>query len=422
MKIFLNAVFILLSFFTYSQDKTSKSTPKSNIRKVVFILVDGISSDLFYKANTPFIDAMSKEGAFSEAYVGGEKGGYSESPTISAVGYNSLLTGTWANKHNVLGNEIVNPNYNYSTIFRLLKDSSPNKSIAIYSTWLENRTKLVGEGLEATGNIKMDFSFDGLELDEVKYPHDKLKKYLKRIDAEVARKAANHIYESGPDLSWVYLEHSDDMGHMYGESPAYFNAVSYEDSLIGLIWDAVKMREQETGEDWLIVVTTDHGRMPSDGKHHGQQSYRERSTWVALSKPVSNQYFKNNRVAIVDVFPTICDHMGITVPQKIAYELDGVSLIKKVDLFDLKGVCVNKKYISLRWLTEEKESEMANVYVSYTDKYKKGENDDFTFLGNVDVQKREFTTVISPPKGVEYIKIVMSTKNQTINTWVKITP
>lgn len=82
------------------------------------------------------------------------KGGYSETPTISAVGYNSLLTGTWVNKHNVFGNDIKAPNYNYPTIFRLFKNQFPNKKTAVFSTWEDNRTKLIGENLDATGKIK----------------------------------------------------------------------------------------------------------------------------------------------------------------------------------------------------------------------------------------------------------------------------
>ena len=100
----------------------------------------------------------------------------------------------------MLDNAIVEPNYNYPTIFRVLKDAYPNKKTAIYSSWLDNRTKLVGEGLVQTNNIQMNYHFDGLELDKKKFPHDSLNKYLKRIDAEVAREAANNIYETGPDL------------------------------------------------------------------------------------------------------------------------------------------------------------------------------------------------------------------------------
>src|SRR5690625_5449878 len=84
--------------------------------------MDGISDDVIKEVETPHLDDIASEGAFLHAYVGGEPGTYSETPTISAVGYNSLLTGTWVNKHNVWGNAIHDPNYNYWTLFRLLKD------------------------------------------------------------------------------------------------------------------------------------------------------------------------------------------------------------------------------------------------------------------------------------------------------------
>src|SRR5450432_2894598 len=85
-------------------------------KKALFIIADGIPADVIEKVPTPTLHAIANEGALLHAYVGGEKGGYSQTPTISAVGYNSLLTGTWVNKHNVWGNDIVAPNYSYYTI------------------------------------------------------------------------------------------------------------------------------------------------------------------------------------------------------------------------------------------------------------------------------------------------------------------
>ncbi|HET9433270.1 MAG TPA: hypothetical protein VFO37_05910, partial [Chitinophagaceae bacterium] len=66
-------------------------------RKVVFVIADGIPADVIerLKTQTPALNAISKQGGYARAYVGGEKDGYSQTPTISAVGYNSLLTGTW---------------------------------------------------------------------------------------------------------------------------------------------------------------------------------------------------------------------------------------------------------------------------------------------------------------------------------------
>ena len=115
--------------------------------KAVFILVDGIPAYLVESVSTPFFDEIAKDGGYARAYVGGQAGGASESPTVSAVGYNSLLTGTWANKHRVYSNQIRSPDYRYWDIFRLVKQHDPDLNTALFSTWEDNRTKLLGHGL-----------------------------------------------------------------------------------------------------------------------------------------------------------------------------------------------------------------------------------------------------------------------------------
>ena len=119
-------------------------------KKALFIIADGIPADVIEKLNTPALDAIAKKGGYTRAFTGGEKGGYSQTPTISAVSYNTILTGTWVNKHNVWDNDIAAPNYHYQTIFRLFESKFPEKKTAIFSSWLDNRTKLVCEGLTAT--------------------------------------------------------------------------------------------------------------------------------------------------------------------------------------------------------------------------------------------------------------------------------
>jgi Type I phosphodiesterase / nucleotide pyrophosphatase len=94
---------------------SAESLSAQKFRKAIFVIADGIPADLIQGLPMPNLRALCKEGGFVQAYVGGEKGGYSQTPTISAVGYNSLLTGVWVNKHNVWDNDIADPNYHYCT-------------------------------------------------------------------------------------------------------------------------------------------------------------------------------------------------------------------------------------------------------------------------------------------------------------------
>jgi len=174
-----------------------------------------VPADLMETIHLPTIKEIQKQGAYLHSYVGGEKGAYSQSPTISAVGYNSLLTGTWAHKHNVWGNSgknIDSINYHYPSSFKLFKEQFPQKKSALFSTWTDNRTKLIGN------QVALDIVYDGFEKDTLRFPHDKNSYYIHAIDNEVATQAAYSIRTEAPDLSWVYLQFTDDVAHRYGYS------------------------------------------------------------------------------------------------------------------------------------------------------------------------------------------------------------
>src|SRR5689334_4473675 len=305
---FISLLLPLASLFT-----NGLSAQKAH--KAIFVIADGIPADVIERLNPAALHAISKQGGYARAFVGGDKDGYSQTPTISAVGYNSLLTGTWVNKHNVWDNDIAAPNYFYWNIFRFFKGQYPEKKTAVFSTWLDNRTKLVGSEAKEAGNVQPDYFLDGLELDTVHYSHDTAGYFYHPIDETVTDSAASYIRKFAPDLTWVYLEYTDEMGHRHGNSKTFDDAVVMMDKQIQRIWEAIQYREKNFNEEWVIYITTDHGR-DQTGYNHGGQSDRERTTWIFTNAKELNEKFKKEQPAIVDIMPSLASFLKVNIPKE----------------------------------------------------------------------------------------------------------
>ncbi|CAN5277841.1 hypothetical protein BH23BAC1_BH23BAC1_38050 [soil metagenome] len=402
-KIFLFLLILIAYHYSFGQNKA------------LLIILDGIPPDVMEKTPTPAIDEISKRGAYTHAYIGGEKGTFSESPTVSAVGYNHIITGTWSHKHNVFDNKIENPNYNYWNISRMAEASDKGLKTAIFSTWEDNRTKLIGENLKAAGNIKIDYSFDGFESDTVNFPHEN-EDHIHKIDEHVSKEAARYIKQEGPDLSWVYLQYTDDVGHHYGDSPEMTEAVKAADQQVSRIWNAVKERENSSEEKWMVIITTDHGRTSSDGKGHGGQSERERKTWIVTNYKDLNDRFKQNPSA-VDIAPTIVRFLNLKLPEEVAYEMDGVPLIGKVSISNLSGKLKGEK-IEINWKALIPEGNL-EIFIATENKYSKGEADHYTKVGTAKVNEEMYTFNFPNYKSTFY-KILVKAPHNNLNTWIVV--
>lgn len=384
-------------------------------RKAVFVIVDGVPADQIERLHTPAIFEIASKGAYGRAYTGGEIGGYSQTATISAIGYTNLLTATWFNKHNVGGNSNLKPNYNYWTLFRIAKEQPQPYKTAIYSSWTDNRTVLLGEGKEETNRLKIDIVKDGYDLDTIHFPHKEKDLHVFDYDERVSQEAAKSIREEAPDLSWVYLWYTDDAGHIAGNGAYFDEYVKKADEQVARIWEAVKYREANFDEEWMVVITTDHGRT-ENGHSHGGQSLRERTTWISTNLPV-NDYFKSGQLAITDIAPSICRFMGFEIPSAVLWEQDGIPFIGDVDIRDLKTFPYDQT-VELSWDCLSENAEVT-VYAACDNLFKTGQPDQWIKVAVVPASDRRYRVdLMSLPKS-DFYKFVLVAPNNHLNRWLK---
>ncbi|KUN33463.1 hypothetical protein AQJ30_33850 [Streptomyces longwoodensis] len=112
----------------------------------------------------------------------------------------------------------------------------------------------------------------------------------------------------------------DHAGHTYGAaSTQYTDAIHTADAQVGRMVAAVQARPTYAAEDWLIMVTADHGHTDAGG--HGGSTLAERSTFLIATGPTLTPGSVRYDVKMPDVAASALAHLGI--PLDPAWDLDG---------------------------------------------------------------------------------------------------
>lgn len=243
-------------------------------KKAIIIGYDGCRADALTLVGDKFsgITKMRESGASCIlAYCGGVN--YPEintQDTSTAPGWCSILTGEWADKTGITGNGITK-SLEYKTLMTTLTEEKVIDSAAFVTSWdghfkNDNSTYYLEKAYCEEKGLDVDFTLCGTDTASA----NAVIKDLKQEDCS--------------DFIFAIYEGTDHAGHTFGFStndPCYYAGFTLNDFLAYRTLNAIESRDTYETEDWLIILTADHGGY---GTGHGHESIQERMTFLITNK------------------------------------------------------------------------------------------------------------------------------------------
>lgn len=246
-------------------------------KKAIVLGYDGCRLDVLTNVKENEDGAMAnilKDGGKAYiSYCGGVK--YPEKntqDTSTAPGWCSMLTGQWADVHGITGNGIVKSN-DYLTLLTTLVENETINSSAFYVSWK-------GHFVDNNSTYRAEKEY---------VEENKLNVKFVCADNDAGTKANDIADVTNADCSdfiFSIFEFCDHSGHgtgFFSEKNTYKNAFFNSDDAAMEVIERIKARETYDSEDWLIVLTADHG---GKGRSHGKASIQERDTFIITNKEV----------------------------------------------------------------------------------------------------------------------------------------
>ncbi|KAF0813890.1 hypothetical protein IGB42_01569 [Andreprevotia sp. IGB-42] len=269
--------------------------PLPGNKHVLLIGIDGLRGDAVLCsgcAQTPAIAALAYGGAYHRNVLAG-----GTQATLSGPGWGSVFTGYWADQHGVTSNEATLPLLK-PHVFDRIKTAYPTATVAV-----------VGDWFNITNNLKpanADFVVANAAKNS-QQATDAVKGWLG--------------WQNAPTAIFYYLHNVDIHASSYDPANAFYQSkIVAEDQQIQQVLNALVARPTYAQEEWLIVITSDHGGL---GSGHGGQSASERDTILVLN----NTYLRSDKtpyclgdltttpLAQIDgATPHILDFLGLANP------------------------------------------------------------------------------------------------------------
>lgn len=291
---------------------------REKAKNVLIISIDTLRPDRLSCYSTEYCQTANIDALASKGVVFGRA--FAHTPTTLAS-HVSIMLGTTPLHHGIHDNANFVLAEDFLTLAEYLKSKGYSTGAFIGAFPLDSRFGL-SQGFDVYDEAYPSKSSSALVFPERNAP-------------QVIRSALNWLEKQ--DSKWFSFIHIWDphapysppepFSNIFKDDP-YSGEVAYVDSEIKKLFDGLESRGLL--DDTLIVLTGDHGE--SLGEHgettHGYFAYNS-TIWVPLILvgPSIKAARVDEYVSHIDIFPTICDFLGIEKPSF----LQGVSLLPLLD-------------------------------------------------------------------------------------------
>ena len=306
-------LFLLFTFHaTVARAQTTR--PIAAIDRAIIISIDGLRPDVLLRAKAPNLRALMDRGSFTMYAI-------TTDVAITLPSHVSMLTGVKPARHGVDWNEDLPPdNQRYPkvpTLFQLAKQAGYTTAMAA------GKSKFtVFNSPTPSTRPAPPAALDWIFLPQT--PHCE--------NPEVATEALAMLRDHRPQLLFIHLPSTDNIGHAIGWGTTQQLApVETADAAIGDVLAALK--ELDLAQSTFILITSDHG---GAGIHHGPGDFRSRYIpWIAAGPGIRAGYdlTRDERLEVhtEDTFATVCALLAIPTPNS----LDGRMVDDIVDRAEL---------------------------------------------------------------------------------------
>lgn len=244
------------------------------------------------------------------AYAGGDVKDNFQA-TSTAPGWAAITTGAWGKVNGVPDNPDEEKGTNIKNLNKktfMLEAAEQGKRSIMLASWDAHKTTYKSEmDFVKEKGLPMEFYGFGeygytIELDENGEPvldDEGEEKKIKLNDHDVHNKILSCVTEGSVDEKDVIFgiyDWTDHNGHGTGftnENRNYVNSFRYSNNMIYEVIQKIISRTSYNTEDWLIILTADHGGIKT---WHGEQNPECRTTFIVTNKTglVKSEYYGKN--------------------------------------------------------------------------------------------------------------------------------